>query len=57
MPPEGVRRFRDNDMLENRRIKCGAALRPELRKNKEIERFHDSEKSGNALGKTDGRKT
>jgi len=36
--------------LEQFQQKCEAVLRPELRKNKEIERFRDSEKDGNALG-------
>jgi hypothetical protein len=35
--------------LEQFQQKCEAVLRPELRKNKEIERFRDSKKSGNAL--------
>ncbi len=35
--------------LEQFQQKCEAVLRPELRKNKEIEHFRDSEKSGNAL--------
>ncbi len=34
--------------LEQFQQKCEAVLRPELRKNKEIEHFRDSEKSGNA---------
>jgi len=29
--------------------KCTAVFRPEILKNKEIERFRDSKKSGNAL--------
>jgi hypothetical protein len=29
--------------------KCDAVLRPELRKNKEMEHFRDSGKNGNAL--------
>ncbi|MGO4836640.1 hypothetical protein AB4144_30780, partial [Rhizobiaceae sp. 2RAB30] len=36
--------------LEQFQQKCAAVLRPELRENKELERFRDSEKSGNALG-------
>ncbi|RWX08016.1 hypothetical protein EHI47_35360 [Rhizobium leguminosarum] len=36
--------------LEQFQQKCAAVLRPELRKNKAIERFRDSEKNGNALG-------
>ncbi len=35
--------------LEQFQQKCETVLRPELRENKEIERFRDSEKSGNAL--------
>ena len=38
--------------LEQFQQKCGAVLRPELRKNKEIEHFRDSEKNGNALCRT-----
>ena len=36
--------------LEQFQEKCEAVFRPELRKNKEIEHFRDSGKSGNALG-------
>ncbi|NKK04670.1 hypothetical protein E0H35_31080 [Rhizobium leguminosarum bv. viciae] len=36
-------------LLEQFQQKCVAVLRPELRENKEIEHFRDSEKSGNAL--------
>ncbi|HXV32035.1 MAG TPA: NAD-dependent epimerase/dehydratase family protein, partial [Sinorhizobium sp.] len=39
-------------VLEQFQQKCAAVLRLELRKNKEIERFRDSEKSGNALDET-----
>ncbi|RAX43074.1 hypothetical protein DQ393_02930 [Rhizobium tropici] len=35
--------------LKHFQQKCEAVLRPELRKNKKIERFRDSKKSGNAL--------
>lgn len=35
--------------LEQFQEKCGTVFRPELRKNKEIERFRDSEKNGTAL--------
>ncbi|PZM16961.1 hypothetical protein CPY51_01565 [Rhizobium tubonense] len=35
--------------LEQFQQKCTAVLRPELRKDKELERFRDSKKSGNAL--------
>jgi type VI secretion system protein ImpH len=35
--------------LEQFQQKCAAVLRPELRKNEEIEHFRDSEKNGNAL--------
>jgi hypothetical protein len=35
--------------LEKFQQKCGAVLRRELRENKEIEHFRDSEKNGNAL--------
>jgi NADPH:quinone reductase-like Zn-dependent oxidoreductase len=38
------------DHLEQFQQKREAVLRPELRKNKEIEHFRDSEKNGNALG-------
>lgn len=36
--------------LEQFQEKCAAVLRPELRKNKEIERFRGSKKSESALG-------
>ncbi|GES50315.1 hypothetical protein Rhsp01_31000 [Rhizobium sp. NBRC 114257] len=36
--------------LEQFQQKCEAILRPELRKNKKMERFCNSKKSGNALG-------
>ncbi|TGF01034.1 hypothetical protein C9417_01330 [Rhizobium sp. SEMIA 4088] len=35
--------------LEQFQQKCEAVLRPELRRNKTIERFRDSTKSGNTL--------
>jgi len=35
--------------LEQFQQKCAAVLRPELRKNKEIEHFRDSKKNGDAL--------
>ncbi|NEI32231.1 bifunctional folylpolyglutamate synthase/dihydrofolate synthase [Rhizobium ruizarguesonis] len=39
-----------SEPLEQFQQKCVAVLRPELRENKEIEHFRDSEKNGNALG-------
>ncbi|MGO4834993.1 hypothetical protein AB4144_22320 [Rhizobiaceae sp. 2RAB30] len=39
----------DGAGLEQFQQKCAAVLRPELRKNKELEHFRDSEKSGIAL--------
>ncbi|NKQ78372.1 hypothetical protein C3Y90_13515 [Rhizobium sp. UPM1134] len=42
--------FRSIDSgLEQFQQKCAAVLRSELRENKEIEHFRDSEKNGNAL--------
>jgi len=38
-----------NRTFEQFQQKCEAVLRPELRKNKGVERFRDSKKSGNAL--------
>ncbi len=35
--------------IEHLRQKCEAVFRPEMRKNKELEHSHDSEKNGNAL--------
>ncbi|MDX3929426.1 MAG: hypothetical protein QHC90_26945 [Shinella sp.] len=40
----------DTAALEQFQEKCGAVSRPELRKNKERERFRDSGKNGNAPG-------
>ncbi|MEQ1954889.1 hypothetical protein [Mesorhizobium sp. CN2-181] len=44
LPPEPL-----THPLEQFQQKCAAVLRPELRENKEIEHFRDSEKSGTAL--------
>ncbi|RUP07612.1 MAG: hypothetical protein EKK38_18720 [Hyphomicrobium sp.] len=37
--------------LEQFQQKCATVLRPELRQTKRLERFRDSRKSGNALGR------
>ena len=54
MSPRSAQRFWENDMrktkdLEQFQQKCVTVLRPELRENKEIDHFRDSEKSGNDL--------
>ncbi|TAV21580.1 hypothetical protein ELI35_32665 [Rhizobium ruizarguesonis] len=38
--------------LEQFQQKCVAVLRPELRENKEMEHFRDSEKNGNAVARS-----
>ncbi|MBZ9653673.1 nitrate reductase [Phyllobacterium lublinensis] len=45
----GFAMLREKPMLEQFQEKCATVFRPELHKNKEIERFRDSKKSGNAL--------
>ena len=46
----GARRQGHRERLEQFQQKGVAVLRPDLRENKEIEHFRDSEKNGNALG-------
>jgi hypothetical protein len=47
--PLPAREFAQACALEQFQQKRAAVLRPELRRNKSIDRFRDSKKSGNAL--------
>jgi len=51
-PPRVLARGRHR-VLEQFQEKWEPVFRPELRKNKEIEHFHDSEKNGDAVGPID----